>query len=101
MNNKRFLATLPKTTADMLQQFADGQGINVSFIAQRAVTKMSETTPTLDALDYQRGATCGVQLTFSDTAYRLLELWSQQTDISKSKLIAYSIQETLDKGEQI
>lgn len=100
MNTKRFLATLPETTANALQQFACEQNIHASFIAQRAVTAMSEHMPTEDDIEYLRGETSGVQLTFSDTAYRLLELWSKQTGLSKSKLIAYSIQQ-MEKGEKI
>ena len=101
MRSKRFLATIPTNVADELARFAAEQNIYASQVVQRSVTKLSETSPTDQDVIYVRGETTGIQLSFSDTAYRLLELWSKQTKLSKSKLITYSLQETLLKGERI
>lgn len=101
MKTKRLLATLPKNVLTELERFSTEQGLFASIVVQRAVTKMSHTSPTEQDIDYVRGNTKGIQLTFSDTAFQLLELWSKQTKLSKSKLITYSLQETLLKGERI
>lgn len=101
MKTKRFLATIPKHQAQELARFAKEQDVYASEVVVRAITKMSGERPTDQDIDYTRGDTQGVQLSFSETAYRLLEMWSNETKLSKSKLVAYSLQETLIKGERI
>lgn len=101
MKTKRFLATIPKDVAQELARFAKEQDVYASEVVVRALTKMSHTNPTNETIEYTRGETQGVQLSFSETAYQLLEMWSQQTKLSKSKLVTYSLQETLLKGERI
>ena len=101
MKSRRFLATLPNHVAAELLRFAAEQNVYASQVVQRSVTTVSDKQPKDKDILYIRGETTGVQLSFSDTAYQLLELWSKQTKLSKSKLITYSLQETLLKGERI
>ena len=75
--------------------FAQLHGINHSFVIQQAITKMSNTMPTEDDIHYIRGDTDKVQVMLSDTGYGLLELWSEKTGLSKSKLIMYALQQTI------
>lgn len=92
MKSKRLLATIPNSTKKSLMTFADQHGIDHSLVVQEAITKMSEQYPTENDISYIRGETGQLQVTLSDTAYRLLELWSEQTTLTKSKLITYSLQ---------
>lgn len=101
MKTKRFLVTIPTATAKELHRFADEQDVYLSFVVQKAITKMSTHTPTEADITYERGETRRVQVTLSDTAYHLLELWSEKTKLSKSKLVAYSLEYTILQGEEI
>lgn len=98
MMTKRILATVPKDTKQHLMAFSKQHNIDHSFVVQQAITKMSDQHPTENDISYIRGETENVQVSLSDTAYRLLELWSEQTGLSKSKLIIYSLQNTIEKG---
>lgn len=98
MKSKRLLATLPVEVKTNLMTFAKQQGIDHSLVVQEAITKMSERYPTEEDIPYIRGETSRVQISLSDTAYRLLELWSEQTNITKSKLITYSLKNTIENG---
>lgn len=98
MKSKRLLATLPVNTEKNLMTFAKQHGIDHSLVVQQAITKMSDQYPNEDNIHYTRGETVGVQVSLSDTAYRLLELWSEQTNLTKSKLITYSLQNTIENG---
>lgn len=98
MKTKRIVATLPITTKQSLMRFATAQGVDHSFVVQRAITKMSDHHPDKTDIVYIRGQTEQVQITLSDTAYQLLSLWSEQTHLTKSKLITYSLQKTLEDG---
>lgn len=95
MDAKRFLIKIDTGTKDALMEFAKLQGINHSFVIQQAITKMSNDMPTEDDIHYIRGDTENVQVMLSETGYRLLELWSEKTGLSKSKLIMYALQQTV------
>ena len=97
MKSIRFLATLPSQTAHNLRAFAAQQEVDLSVIVQQAVTKMCDQHPSEDDIYYVRGDTEGVQVSVSDTTYQLLELWKKQTGLSKSKLVAYALQQTIEK----
>lgn len=99
MRTIRFLATIPKELSKELIIFARQQEVSASLVAQQAVTKNSNAKPLDREIDYVRGETEGVQLSFSETAYQLIELWSEQTGLAKSKLITYSLQQTFMKGD--
>lgn len=101
MKTKRFLITIPVEDAKMLRQFAAEQDVYLSLVVQKAITKMSTHTPTNNDIKYERGNTEPVQVSLSETAYHLLELWSEKTKLSKSKLVAYSLQNTISKGERL
>lgn len=98
MKTKRMLATLPSETERSLMLFARQHNIDHSLVVQQAITKMSEQRPTEADIVYTKGETKGVQVSLSDTAYRLLELWAEQTELTKSKLITYSLQNTIENG---
>ena len=99
MKTKRFLATIPKELSKELDLFAKQQEASISLVAQQAVTRNSDARPLEEDIDYVRGETEGIQLSFSETAYQLIELWSEQTGLTKSKLVTYSLQQTFMKGE--
>ena len=100
MKSKRFLIKIDNETKDALMKFAQLHGINHSFVIQQAITKMSDTVPTDDDIHYIRGDTDKVQVMLSDTGYQLLELWSEKTGLSKSKLIMYALQQTVLDAEK-
>lgn len=98
MKSKRMLATIPVETKKTLMTFSRQHNIDHSLVVQQAITKMSEERPTEKDVSYVRGETDGVQISLSDTADRLLELWAEKTGLTKSKLIAYSLQNTIENG---
>lgn len=100
LKSKRFLIKIDNDTKDALMEFSQLHGINHSFVIQQAITKMSETIPTENDIHYIRGDTDKVQVLLSDTGYRLLELWSEKTGLSKSKLIMYALQQTVLNAEK-
>lgn len=98
--SKRLLATIPVDTEKTLKSAARQHGIDHSLIIQQAITRMSKNHPSEKDIHYIRGDTVGVQVSLSDTAFRLLQMWSDQTGLSKSKLITYSLQKTIEeRGE--
>lgn len=101
MKTKRFLITIPVDVAEELRRFANEQDVYLSLVIQKAITKMSIHVPTNNDIQYTRGDTERVQVSLSETAFYLLELWSEKTNISKSKLITYSLQNTILKGERL
>ena len=101
MKTKRLLITIPDDVAEELRRFADEQDVYLSLVVQKAITKMSTHTPTNNDIQYKRGQTESVQISLSETAFNLLELWSEKTNLSKSKLITYSLQNTILKGERV
>lgn len=101
MKTKRFLITIPVDVAKELHRFANEQDVYLSLVIQKAITKMSTHAPTNKDIQYERGDTERVQVSLSETAFHLLELWSEKTNLSKSKLITYSLQNTILKGERL
>lgn len=97
MKSIRFLATLPTRTAAILREFARQQEVDLSVVVQQAVTKMCDHHPSAEDIYYVRGETTGVQVSVSETTYQLLRLWEKQTGLSKSKLVAYALQQTIEK----
>lgn len=101
MKTKRFAVSLPVELARELILFAEKQDSSASLVAQHSITKNSHKKPSNEDIEYTRGETEVIQLSFSQTAYQLIELWSEQTEISKSKLVTYSLQHTFTEGENI
>lgn len=97
MKSIRFRAALPPRTAAILREFARQQDVDLSVVVQQAVTKMCDRHPTAEDIYYIRGDTTGVQISVSDTTYQLLQLWEKQTGLSKSKLVTYALQQTIEK----
>lgn len=95
MRTERILATIPKTTKKSLMSFSELHRIDHSLVVQRAITELSDHQPKEDDISYIRGDTEQIQVSLSDTAFCLLKLWSEQTGLSKSKLITYALEKTI------
>lgn len=97
MKVKRIMVTLPVKTEKNLRLFAKLHGIDYSLVIQQALTKMAGSMPEKADIDYKRGETQNIQVTLSDTAVKLLDMWREKTGLSKSILIIYSLQQTIEK----
>ena len=97
MENKRMLVTVPKKMKESLLEFSKLHDVGLSLVIQRAITEMSGTHPNPEDVDYVCGETETEQVfvSLSDTGRQLLELWTEQTGMSKSMLIMYSLQNTV------
>lgn len=95
MRTERILATIPKTTKKRLMSFSELHRMDHSLVVQRAITELSDHQPKEDDISYIRGDTEQIQVSLSDTAFCLLKLWSEQTGLSKSKLITYALEKTI------
>lgn len=99
MKVNRIMVTLPKGTIKMLRLFAKLQDVDYSVIIQMAITKMANTMPEKSDIAYTRGQTETVQVTLSDTAAKLLDMWREKTGLSKSETITYALQQTIEKED--
>lgn len=97
MKIARVMVTLPKQTAETLRLFAKLHDVDYSVIAQGALSKMAGTMPETADIDYVRGDTESLQVTLSDTAVKLLDMWREKTNMTKSQLVTYSLQQTIEK----
>ena len=95
MKTERILATLPKMTKKSLMSFAELHRMDHSLVVQRAITELSDQHPREEDIPYIWGDTEQIQISLSDTAFCLLKLWSEQTGLSKSKLITYALEKTI------
>ncbi len=99
MKSKRIVVSLPTEIGADLTRYAATQGVTRSFVVQMAVTKLGGTTPDPKEVTTTRGHSTQVQVTLSETAFRLLELWSKQTGLSKTKLITYALEQTIERED--
>lgn len=95
MRTERILATIPKTVKKSLMSFSELHRMDHSLVVQRAITQLSGQHPREEDIPYIRGDTDTLQISLSDTAFCLLKLWSEQTGLSKSKLITYALEKTI------
>lgn len=96
MNEKRLLITIPKSLKQYLYEYCEQNDVNPSYAVKDFISHCSKDTPKFRDVDYKE-QTERVQLTMSVTTFQLLSLWAEKTEISKSKLIAYSIQKVRDQ----
>lgn len=98
MNAKRLSITLPAQTKKTLKGYAKLNNVEPAIVVQDAITKMSKTSPAKTDITYAQGID-RMLITFSDTGLRLLELWAEQTGLTKSQLVSYALQKTIENEE--
>lgn len=92
MRMERLAATMPHSTVKAFRRYAQIHDLDLCVVAKAAVTKYCVKTPPDQELmekgteQHQR-----IFISMPDTAMRLLELWSANTGISKTKLIEWAI----------
>ena len=99
MHTKRFNIVLPVHTKKALDTFTALHKVDKSLVIQRAITKMSDMEKYQPSMEgsHEKTETVSQQVTLSDTAYRMLTMWESLTGLRKSKLVAYALQETIEK----
>lgn len=92
MRMERLAATMPHSTIKAFRRYAQTHDLDLCVVAKIAVTEYCTQAPSSQELA-KKGTEEQHRLFISmpDTAMRLLELWSANTGIPKTKLIEWAI----------
>lgn len=89
---ERLAATMPHSTVKAFRRYAQIHDLDLCVVAKTAVTKYCVQTPPPQELTKKSTEEQNrIFISMPDTAMRLLELWSANTGISKTKLIEWAI----------
>lgn len=94
MRMERLAATMPHSTVKAFRRYAQVHDVDLCVAAKTAVTEYCRGTPSQrDLMDRNTGAQERIFISMPDTAMRLLEMWSANTGISKTKLMEWAIRQ--------
>lgn len=97
MRMERLPVTMPHSTVKAFRQYAQIHDVDQYTVAKKAVTEYCKCTPPEQELKKGRAKDCErIFISMPDTAMRLLELWSENTGISKTKLIEWAIRKVTE-----
>lgn len=88
---ERLAVNMPHSTAKQFRRYAQIHDIDLCVAAKKAVTDYCRHTPSIQDLAERGGRQERVFISLPDTAMRLLELWSANTGIAKTKLMEWAI----------
>ena len=91
MRMERLTATMPHSTAKLFRRYAQLHDVDQCVVAKKAVTDFCRMAPPTDELMEHGDGEERLFISMPDTAMRLLELWSENTGISKTKLMEWAI----------
>ena len=97
MRMERLPATIPHSTAKAFRRYAQIHDIDLCVVAKIAVTEYCKMTPPAQELMERSDGQERVFISMPDTAMRLLELWSANTGIAKTKLMEWAIRKLADE----
>lgn len=94
MRMERLAATMPHSTVKAFRRYAQVHDLELCTVAKKAVTDYCKQVPSQQELMAKgMGEQERVFISMPDTAMRLLEFWSANTGISKTKLIEWAIRQ--------
>lgn len=92
MRMERLSAMMPHSTVKAFRRYSQIHDIDLCIVAKMAVTKYCRMAPSQDELmDKRTESQDHIFISMPDTAMRLLELWSENTGIAKTKLMEWAI----------
>lgn len=98
MRMERLAATMPHSTVKAFRRYAQVHDIDLCVVAKMAVTEYCRMTPSLhDLRDKGTESQERIFISMPDTAMRLLELWSVNTGIAKTKLMEWAIRKLAEE----
>lgn len=101
MRMERLAVTMPHSTVKAFRRYAQIYDLDLYVVAKTAVTKYCVQTPPPQEIEKRRTEEQErIFISMPDTAMRLLELWSANTGISKTKLIEWAIRKLTKSQEE-
>lgn len=98
MRMERIAVTMPYSTTKLFRRYAQVHDVDLCVAAKTAVTEYCRVTPPQQELMDRTGdGQERVFISMPDTAMRLLELWSVNTGIAKTKLMEWAIRKLAEE----
>lgn len=97
---ERIAVTMPHSTAKQFRRYAQIHDVDQCVIAKTAITDYCRCTPPGQELAERTERQERVFISLPDTAMRLLELWSANTGISKTKLVEWAVRKLAENENQ-
>lgn len=97
VKNRRPSITVPAAVKTSFLNFAALNSMDQAIVLQMAVTKKCLECPMAEDIPKTNGSGELLNTVMSEQTCNLLELWSQKTNLSKSSLVTYALQETIVK----
>lgn len=91
---------MPHSTAKQFRRYAQIHDVDQCVIAKTAVTEYCKRTPSMRDLSERTEKQERVFISLPDTAMRLLELWSSNTGISKTKLMEWAVRKLTEENKE-
>lgn len=88
---------MPHSTKKLLYQYAQLYDVDQCVVAKKAVTDFCRINPSPHELLDHGGGQERVFISLPDTAMRLLEFWSINTGIAKTKLMEWAIRKLAEE----
>lgn len=98
MRMERLPVKMPYSTAKAFRRYAQIHDVDLCVVAKKAVTDYCLITPMPEELmDKKADRQERLFISMPDTAMRLLELWSNNTGISKAELMEWAIRKLAEE----
>lgn len=98
MRMERIAVMMPYSTTKLFRRYAQVHDIDLCVAAKMAVTEYCRMTPLPQELMERTGdGQERIFISMPDTAMRLLELWSANTGIAKTKLMEWAIRKLAEE----
>lgn len=91
MKMERIAVTMPHSTAKQFRRYGQIHDVDLCVVAKIAVTRYCKRIPSAQDIMNRTETQERVFISMPDTAMRLLELWSENTSIPKTKLMEWAI----------
>ncbi len=91
MRMERLAVMMPHSTVKAFRRYSQIHDIDLCVTAKIAVTKYCHIRPSEDELNDKSTGQERIFISMPDTAMRLLELWSENTGITKPKLMEWAL----------
>lgn len=97
MRMERIAVTMPHSTTKLLRRYSQIHDVDLCVAAKEAVTKFCRQAPPPQELMRHNTGQERMFISLPDTAMRLLELWSVNTGIAKTKLMEWAIRKLAEE----
>lgn len=101
MRMERLAVTMPHSTVKAFRRYSQIHDMDLCLIAKMAVTEYCRMTPSMRDIEARRVENQErVFISMPSTAMRLLEFWSENTGISKTKLMEWAIRKMTEQKKE-